>query len=352
MKKQLQITVAKPCHENWDKMSKTEQGKFCGSCQKQVVDFSSMSDRQLAAFFKKPSNGSLCGRFMSDQLDRSIDIPKKRIPWLKYFFSMLMPAFIISKVSAQTKIMGKVARPVRDTTKTCISDERRTMGIVAPSIEPFQKEFIVKGKIVDENGEPIPFVAIEAGKTMSIFYADKNGAFSMNGNLLPDNKTIQFSSRGYETKEMVILNYKEPLTIILKHNGDVMDLVSSPSYIIGEIAITNPDKPQKDTTYINIDQVIDRDIVVPDKMNKFYVFPNPVKSGGFVGLGVQMLEAGSYNCQFLDMSGKLVQQKEISIDPESRLMNIETPKVPAGNYLFVLVNKKSGKQYSEKIIVQ
>ena len=166
MKKQLQITVAKPCHENWDKMSKTEQGKFCGSCQKQVVDFSSMSDRQLAAFFKKPSNGSLCGRFMSDQLDRSIDIPKKRIPWLKYFFSMLMPAFIISKVSAQTKIMGKVARPVRDTTKTCISDERRTMGIVAPGIEPFQKEFIVKGKIVDENGEPIPFVAIEAGKTM------------------------------------------------------------------------------------------------------------------------------------------------------------------------------------------
>ncbi|MBK6991080.1 MAG: hypothetical protein IPH34_04325 [Chitinophagaceae bacterium] len=52
---------------------------------KQVIDFSSMSDTQVAQFLKKPSTGSICGRFMTDQLNREIEIPKKRIPWAKHF---------------------------------------------------------------------------------------------------------------------------------------------------------------------------------------------------------------------------------------------------------------------------
>ena len=102
MSKKLNLTIPEPCHENWYTMTLVQQGKFCGSCQKQVVDFSTMSDRQLAEFFKKPSTGSVCGRFMTDQLDRSIEIPKKRIPWVKYFFQFAIPAFLVSiKVSAQ-----------------------------------------------------------------------------------------------------------------------------------------------------------------------------------------------------------------------------------------------------------
>jgi len=83
MRKKLQLSIPTPCHEKWDNMTPVQQGKFCGSCQKSVVDFSNMSDRQVAEFFKKPSAGSVCGRFMQDQLDRSIEIPKKRIPWVK-----------------------------------------------------------------------------------------------------------------------------------------------------------------------------------------------------------------------------------------------------------------------------
>src|SRR6185436_3832810 len=102
MRKKIQLSIPTPCHENWDAMTPVEKGRFCGSCQKQVVDFSTMSDRQVAEFFKKPSTGSVCGRFMSDQLGRIIEIPKKRIPWLKYFFQFAVPAFLVSlKSSAQ-----------------------------------------------------------------------------------------------------------------------------------------------------------------------------------------------------------------------------------------------------------
>ena len=70
MSKPFQLTIPKPCHEDWNKMQPEEKGKFCGSCQKQVVDFSNMNDRQVAEFFKKPSDGSVCGRPTGDTAHR------------------------------------------------------------------------------------------------------------------------------------------------------------------------------------------------------------------------------------------------------------------------------------------
>lgn len=105
MSKKIQLSIPVPCHENWENMTPVEKGRFCDSCQKKVIDFSRMSDREIAEFFKKSLGGSVCGRFMGDQLNRDIEIPKKRIPWVKYFFQFALPAFLISiKVNAQSKI--------------------------------------------------------------------------------------------------------------------------------------------------------------------------------------------------------------------------------------------------------
>src|SRR5687768_17124297 len=106
--KQLNLSIPTPCHENWEQMSQAEKGKFCGACQKTVVDFTEMSDRQLADFFKKPKS-NVCGRFNNDQLDREIIIPKKRIPWIKYFFQFTWPAFMLGLKSCTNPTIGKVA---------------------------------------------------------------------------------------------------------------------------------------------------------------------------------------------------------------------------------------------------
>src|SRR5690349_2668277 len=104
MGKQIHLSIADPCHENWDNMTTAEQGRFCASCQKQVVDFTNMTDTQLADFFKTKSTGSTCGRFYDDQLNRNIQVPGKTIPWIKYFFQIALPAFLMSaKASAQAK---------------------------------------------------------------------------------------------------------------------------------------------------------------------------------------------------------------------------------------------------------
>lgn len=91
--KKFAIRIPTPCHEDWNDMTPQGKGRFCASCQKTVIDFSVMSDRQIAEFFKKPA-GLLCGRFHQDQLEREIQVPRKRIPWVRYFFQVSWPAFV------------------------------------------------------------------------------------------------------------------------------------------------------------------------------------------------------------------------------------------------------------------
>ena len=108
MSKKFQLQIPEPCHEDWNKMTPGDKGRFCDSCQKTVHDFTGMSDAQLIAFFKKPSTASVCGRFYNDQLERDFEIPRKRIPWMKYFFQFTIPIFLTSlKTHAQGNLVLK-----------------------------------------------------------------------------------------------------------------------------------------------------------------------------------------------------------------------------------------------------
>ncbi|MEJ0103474.1 MAG: T9SS type A sorting domain-containing protein [Bacteroidota bacterium] len=121
MGKKLQLHIPTPCHEDWDNMIPVEKGKFCTSCQKPVIDFTGMSDAQVVSFFKKPSTGSVCGRFHEDQLSRDMRMPPKRLPWVKYFFQFTIPAFLISmKADAQKQKTGKIATAYVNETKSGI----------------------------------------------------------------------------------------------------------------------------------------------------------------------------------------------------------------------------------------
>ncbi len=63
----MKISINEPCHENWEAMTPNQQGAFCGSCQKNVVDFSKKTIEDIKSFFSKPQ-GKVCGRFEETQL--------------------------------------------------------------------------------------------------------------------------------------------------------------------------------------------------------------------------------------------------------------------------------------------
>ncbi|MBS1684685.1 MAG: hypothetical protein JSS76_08025 [Bacteroidetes bacterium] len=99
MRHTLHLTIPMPCHERWDAMTATERGAFCHSCQKEVIDFSSMTDSELLSFFA--GGKATCGRFRGDQvgvriMERRLD--NGRMKWRALFFSLL--PFLSLKTSA------------------------------------------------------------------------------------------------------------------------------------------------------------------------------------------------------------------------------------------------------------
>lgn len=65
----FQIKNTFSCHENWENMSPTERGKFCGICSKEVIDFTVLSKNEIVAVFKQNKYQPLCARAFSSQLN-------------------------------------------------------------------------------------------------------------------------------------------------------------------------------------------------------------------------------------------------------------------------------------------
>jgi len=64
----MEISIKKPCHENWNDMTPNEQGAFCGKCVKTVIDFSNKSLDEIKEFFTGSEKQKICGRFEEQQL--------------------------------------------------------------------------------------------------------------------------------------------------------------------------------------------------------------------------------------------------------------------------------------------
>lgn len=412
MAKKIQLTIAEPCHENWDGMTPVEKGRFCGSCQKQVVDFSNMSDRQVAEFFKKPSTGSVCGRFMTDQLDREIEIPKKRIPWVKYFFQIALPAFLVSLKVSASKTQGKIkvnAVSGKDTTRRPVYDDTKTMGMVAKpqSIRPIilgdtiitpvnktvesikgeinilpkttppppvcdqlmgavvdvelpvinKKE--IAGRVVDENGNPVAFASIETGKEHKGVAADENGMFKIKRNWLGKNDKLIVSSVGYESNTIIAGRedfLSEELYVQLKPNVNLPEVVVMAlgmtkvrrSYMTGAVSYVKGET----LSIIEETKNTDKNTNIITDVPGLRVYPNPLQAGATLNLSFKKMKEGYYQLQIINQSGQTVDRKEIWIDAEARLLNINIPLVSAGSYFLVLTNRKTGKKLSEKIIIE
>ncbi|CAA9314589.1 MAG: hypothetical protein AVDCRST_MAG56-6546 [uncultured Cytophagales bacterium] len=61
MKQKFTIHVPKPCAQRWEDLTSQEQGRFCGACQQTIVDFTRMSDQEVAAYLKGRT-GKVCGK--------------------------------------------------------------------------------------------------------------------------------------------------------------------------------------------------------------------------------------------------------------------------------------------------
>ncbi len=173
----MEISIKKPCHENWESFTPNEQGAFCGKCVKTVVDFSNKSLDEIKDFFSAKQDEKICGRFEKTQLTslsfdafynefRGFNFTKRFAVILYLTFGMWL--FNASSGSAQStihekgdveikvdhSIMGGVRAmpPKKDTIKTVVKSE--------------QNNNVIKGKV--KCVEPKPETHQKMGEVMVV----------------------------------------------------------------------------------------------------------------------------------------------------------------------------------------
>ena len=217
MANSTQLEIPKPCHEDWDEMTPGAQGRFCGSCQKTVVDFSLMSDQQVLEYFSI-THGNICGRFANDQLNRSLEEVKniKKSKW-RFVLNLMMPAFLIS---------GKVYSQGSPRVKVCTQKvDNRNKNFDRPVSEK-KEEDLLNFTVVDYlTGDPIPFASIRWVGSSNVISSNEKGEFFMSAARVGENK-LEISCIGYETATYPVFNHWTPITYQLKKAYKELEPVS------------------------------------------------------------------------------------------------------------------------------
>ena len=95
--KTYKLAIPKPCHESWDSMTPNAQGRFCGSCQKTVTDFTGMTPEQISTYMLLNKDKKVCGRFKNKQLESIvIQIPAKVMQSQTSFRKIFMLAVLVA----------------------------------------------------------------------------------------------------------------------------------------------------------------------------------------------------------------------------------------------------------------
>lgn len=91
------ISIPKPCHEDWSKMTPNEKGRFCTSCTKTVVDFTKMSPDDIQDYLHNNKDQHICGHIKQSQLDSiNLRIPEAVIHQNQSFHRLFLLALLIS----------------------------------------------------------------------------------------------------------------------------------------------------------------------------------------------------------------------------------------------------------------
>ncbi len=218
MPAKFKIQITNPCHEKWGEMQPDTNGKFCGSCQKAVIDFTQFSDGDLQNWFNK-NQGESCGRFKPDQLGRLIQ--GKSSYTINRFKPGLVAASLLAFLSfpklvnansakaPYTQTEGEKAKPFL-AAKEVLTDTLRT----------------IKGHVVDQDDkQPVVGAVVSINNRLAYAYTDIKGNFEIQlpENFKGQNCDLTVSYVGYKTlNSKVALTDNDQLRLELCISGQIL----------------------------------------------------------------------------------------------------------------------------------
>lgn len=340
MGKSVQVKIPQPCHENWAEMTPAEKGRFCASCQKTVFDFTQMNDRQLLEVLKTRNKGSHCGRFRAGQLNRTLEAPRHGLPWLRYFFTVAIPAFLAGReVKAQGAFMVKAPVEAYNKMPSDI-DTSKPSGIV--------NRVRLTGRVLDNKMIPFPGASITVSGTTIGTLADPAGCFKLEIPVQPGQKLeLAFSAIGFMTKNVPI-GYSSQTEILV---GDIV-FEEDDRALAGEIVVMmggffsgKPVEDKKDSIGNNSLNKANQDLLMK-------VFPNPVPVGGIfhVVLPDSLRDDFYYDLSSLD--GRRILAGQRLADKFSGPFALQMPMTASGYYVFRIREKNGSRSWESRVLVQ
>jgi len=200
------ISVPQPCTQQWANMQSNHDGRFCDSCQKTVVDFSTLSNSEILTMLA--STSQICGRISENQLyslNEQVQIPQRYFSLKRMGIAAAMVSFL-SLIKAEAKVIMPKA-----TYHQALFSEK--IQATADSNEVYQK---LTGKILDDNNELVIGATIKIKGTQIATMTMQNGEFAIN---IPAHKkvTLVISFIGYKTMEVKLRpGYNRKLNVKLK----------------------------------------------------------------------------------------------------------------------------------------
>jgi len=234
----LNIQINKPCSEKFDTFKKTDNGGFCTSCKKNVVDFTKMSDQEIFKYFSNEESKT-CGIFLESQLksysNSSISSNKTKS---SAFASSLFGLSLVSLLSLTNAYSQE-----KNNTNTIIKEENSTTKNNKNS-EDQNEKFTVSGIVTDGN-VPLPGASIYLKNYNIGTQTDMEGKFTF-PKQLEAGDVLVVSFIGYKAKEIKITSENQSVKINYSVKLDSCQLV-----MLGEVA-TNKVYKSKRTIFQKI----------------------------------------------------------------------------------------------------
>ncbi|WP_304131403.1 carboxypeptidase-like regulatory domain-containing protein [Mesonia mobilis] len=201
----FKLNIPEPCHEDWQQMSPTQKGKFCASCQKEVIDFTKLSATEIA---RKTKNATqLCGRFTSTQLEQEyVSTSQNSLSRLGIalglgsIIAVAQPSFAQEEKTAKVKVDAENDSQYNESTQA----------------ETQKDSITIKGTVIDEEGLPLPGVSVIQQNSSHGTQTDFDGNFSIKISDEDFNSEAHLIFSFIGTQEAVIRIEEKSINIVLK----------------------------------------------------------------------------------------------------------------------------------------
>ncbi len=362
----FKLTIAEPCHEKWNEMNPqnadSSAGRFCGVCDKTVVDFTNKNSVEISTILQN-STGKVCGRFNTKDIN-TVHVPQHVSTFTgkiktKWFAWLTVFAFLG---------FGKKA----EACPPPIVPEK--MPFNPNQLEVKKGHTIIKGEIKRSDKKTgiaeVEIKVYSGGKVIAVTKSFVNGTYFIN---VPENTIfdfkidVEYNAVDYVAqvlnelpihKEEIALNIEmvpidEEVEMVEYTMGDIayeiqaVEIVKErQTYVtMGAVAYThvtyvNPIYYNEDSTRTAVDPIL----IEFENPAEFQInaYPNPTANI----VTVDVLNATQASIQLFDLNGKMIQ----SFTSREAKNILDLSDQPNGTYIIRVINDSTNMSVQKKII--